>query len=225
MSGRPAHFRGLLETKKTIFLLLFQTAVWYNKNNTAADGCGTRQSAVHIHPEGGRYMQTKQFRKGEVIFREGSDGRTMYEIKSGSVGIYIGYGTADEKKLTELEAGRLFGEMAVIEAAPRSATAVALEDSEATEISGDDFGTYFGAQSEKLMEIMRGMSRRLRELTADYQEVCGTIGEWKESARQGKKKRAGLMETIKRFAAIFAESAKYMPMPNDGLYFHSYYLY
>ncbi|MBQ9647921.1 MAG: cyclic nucleotide-binding domain-containing protein [Oscillospiraceae bacterium] len=155
-------------------------------------------------------METRQFKKGDVIFKEGTFGNTMYELKSGAVGIYAAYGAPGEKKLTELEAGRIFGEMGVIEVRPRSATAVALSDIETIEVSTADMQEYFSSQPEKLMEIMRGMSRRLRELTADYQEVCGTLGEWKETTEQGKKKGSGLLAAIKKFADAYAEGAKYM---------------
>ena len=164
-------------------------------------------------------METKRFKKGEVIFREGSLGSSMYEIESGSVGIYLAYGTADEKKLTALEAGRIFGEMAVIEVYPRSATAVALSDVEAREITTADLGEYFKSRPEKLMEIMRGLSRRLRELTTDYQEVCGTIRAWKDAADQGKQAGTGLMASLRRFAEIFNESFQYMASTGVGLYY------
>ena len=154
-------------------------------------------------------METKQFKQGEVIFKEQTLGNTMYELKNGTVGIYAAYGTPDEKKLTELGAGRIFGEMAVIEAYPRSATAVALSDAEAVEVSTADIQEYFNSQPEKLMEIMRGMSRRLRELTTDYQAVCGTLGEWKDTTQQGKKKSSGLLAAIKKFANIYAKGAKH----------------
>ena len=163
-------------------------------------------------------METKQFKQGEVIFKEGTLGSAMYEVKRGTVGIYAAYGTPDEKKLTELEAGRIFGEMGVIEVRPRSATAVALSDVEAVEVSTADLQQYFGKQPEKLMEIMRGMSRRLRELTADYQEVCGTLGEWKETTEQGKKKSSGLLAAIKKFADAYAESVKYMNENGIAMY-------
>ena len=163
-------------------------------------------------------METKQFKRGEVIFKEGTLGSVMYELRSGTVGIYCAYGSSDEKKLTELETGRIFGEMGVIEVRPRSATAVAISDVEAIEISTADLQEYFGSQPEKLMEIMRGMSRRLRELTTDYREVCGTLGEWKETTEQGKKKSSGLLAAIKRFADAYAESVKYMNENGIALY-------
>ena len=59
-------------------------------------------------------MEIKRFKAGEVIFEEWTLGGEMYEIKSGSVGIYANYGKAGEQKLTELGAGRIFGELAAI---------------------------------------------------------------------------------------------------------------
>ena len=91
-------------------------------------------------------METKRYKKGEIIFEEYAFGSTMYEIKSGSVGIYASYGKEAEKKLTELGAGRIFGEMSMFEAYPRSATAVALEDVEALEVSAADIKEYFENQ-------------------------------------------------------------------------------
>mgnify|MGYP002627286956 CR=1 FL=1 len=163
-------------------------------------------------------METKQFKQGEVIFKEGTLGSVMYEIKSGTVGIFAAYGTSDEKQLTELGDGRIFGEMGVIEVRPRSATAVALTDVEATEVSTADLQEYFSAQPEKLMEIMRGMSARLREMTSDFQEVCGVIGDWDEATKQKKEKSSGLLSAIRKFAAAYAESMKYVPYDIVNVY-------
>ena len=71
-------------------------------------------------------MTSKQFKKGDVIFHEGDIGNTLYQINEGKVDIYLCYGESDQKLLTELTPGKFFGEMAVIEAYPRSATAVAM---------------------------------------------------------------------------------------------------
>ena len=166
-------------------------------------------------------METKEFKQGEVIFKEGTLGSVMYEIKSGTVGIFAAYGTSDEKKLTELADGRIFGEMGVIEVRPRSATAVALSDVEAVEVSTADMQEYFSSQPEKLMEIMRGMSARLRELTADFQEVCGVIGDWDEATKLKKEKSSGLFSAIRKFAAAYAESMKHVS--NDEINPYMYY--
>lgn len=152
-------------------------------------------------------METKQFKKGEVIFAENTLGTTMYEIVSGNVGIYTAYGTPEQKKLTELGPGRLFGEMAVIEVFPRSATAVAETDAEAKEISTEDLFTYFNSDPEKLCDIMRSMTRRLRELTKDYDEACAVLDEWRETTKAGQKKRTGLMALLEKFARVYRESS------------------
>lgn len=169
-------------------------------------------------------VEMKRFQKGDVIFEEGSFGRELYEIKSGSVAIIVGYGKPEERKLTELEAGRIFGEMALIEVYPRSATAVAVTDVEAEEVSVADMQRYFEAHPEKLMEIMRALSRRLRELTADYREVCGAIGEWKDVSDQGGKKGGKLMAALKKFADFF-EPLKYVDYSNPMYIYSGYHVY
>ena len=163
-------------------------------------------------------MEKIQFKQGEVIFREGEFGSTMYEVLSGSVGIFVKYGTENEKKLTELDAGRIFGEMSVVEVYPRSATAVALSDVTVEEVTAADVNAYFSGSPEKLLAIMRGQTRRLRELTDDYAEVCKTIAEWKAKDDSGEQK-GGLLGALKKFAEIFNESMKYMSPASAGLYY------
>ena len=72
--------------------------------------------------------EIKYYRKGSVIFKEGAYELSMFSVVSGKVGIFADYKTRDEKVLAELGKGRIFGEMGLIEAKPRSATALALED-------------------------------------------------------------------------------------------------
>ena len=159
-------------------------------------------------------MNVAQFKTGEVIFREWSAGNEMYEIKSGTVGIYSAYGTSGEKKLTELDAGRIFGEMTALAAQPRSATAVALSDVEAEVIPAAEMREYFSSRPELVINIMRGLTRRIRELTADYQEACGTVGAWKKETERGEEKSLGLLSAIKRFAALLTEDTSY----SDSMY-------
>lgn len=48
-------------------------------------------------------MNTKEYKKGDVIFRQGDAADSMFVITWGTVGIYVDYGTERERKLTELE--------------------------------------------------------------------------------------------------------------------------
>ena len=127
-------------------------------------------------------MNCKTYEKGAVIFRQGDFAETMFDIVSGSVGVYVGFGTENETCLTILKAGDFLGEMGMIEYFPRSATAVALEDgTELREIGEDEFSDYFKNQPERLLAIMRQFSRRLRELTEDYESACSVLEELKSS--------------------------------------------
>lgn len=113
------------------------------------------------------------FNKGDVIFRQGEYAATMYDICAGSVGIYADYQTPDEKQLAVLPAGEVFGEMGLIECYPRSATAVAMEDGTKLQVIDDaEFSAYFKDQPERLLEIMRQISARIRERTEDYKAAC-----------------------------------------------------
>ena len=73
-------------------------------------------------------MRSISYSSGDVIFREGELQPTMYDIEKGSVGVYLDYDSGQKKQLTVLKEHQFLGEMGLIEASPRSATAVALED-------------------------------------------------------------------------------------------------
>ena len=112
----------------------------------------------------------KTFNRDEIIFRQNDFADSMYDILAGSVGIYVAYGTEDENRLAVLKAGHTLGEMGLIDLAPRSATAVALEDGTVlAEISEKEFAAYFDDKPERLLEIMRQLSTRVRNQTKDYE--------------------------------------------------------
>jgi CRP-like cAMP-binding protein len=120
---------------------------------------------------------TKEFKKGDVIFREGDTGDNVYQIEEGTVSVYVGYGEDDQTLLTDLGKGRFFGEMAAVEDFPRSATVVAKEDVKLLEIRRAEIKDFFKSNPDKIIEIMKGMTSRLRELTKDYTDASYVIQE------------------------------------------------
>ena len=70
----------------------------------------------------------KVYRKSEVIFEENSSGNEMYIVSSGRVKLYTQPKTGRRTILAILKPGEHFGEMALIDGSPRSATAVAHKD-------------------------------------------------------------------------------------------------
>ena len=131
-------------------------------------------------------MERKEYQYQEVIFKEGEFQKWMYSICEGSVEIYTGYGTPEEKKLAILTKGQFFGEIGMIAVMQRTATAVAAEDHVVLEqISDDDLEDYLKAHPENLQPIMSSVSRRIRELTDDMSginQMANAILDEKETA-------------------------------------------
>jgi CRP/FNR family transcriptional regulator, cyclic AMP receptor protein len=97
---------------------------------------------------------------GETVFAEGDPGDRMYVVKSGQVSL-----TANGRTLETVDAGGLFGEMAVVDREPRSATAVAATDAELVGIDKRRF--WFLVQETPYFAeiVMRVMVNRLRRQT------------------------------------------------------------
>ena len=131
------------------------------------------------------HMEKKLFRRNEVIFRKGDPGNCMYEVDLGRVGIYSNYGTQEEKLLTEFFPDQYFGEMGLLDHAPRSATAVALEDGTClTPVTEDGFDAYFKENPMRVLMVVQQLSHNLRKRTRDYIEVCGKVKELTEKEAQ-----------------------------------------
>lgn len=123
-------------------------------------------------------MEQKVYQYGEVIFKQEEFQKWMYSICEGSVDIFTGYGTSEEKKLTTLTEGQLFGEIGMIAVMPRTATAVAAEDRVLLELINDEeFEGYLKNHPENLQPIMSNVSGRIRELTEDLSAVVRITNE------------------------------------------------
>lgn len=130
-------------------------------------------------------MKEITFNKDQIIFCQGENASVMYDIISGKIGIFTDYQTDKENKIAELEAGEVFGEMGLIEYWPRSATAVALEDGTVlTELGESDLKEYLKDKPEKLLVVMRQLSRRIRETTQNYVNICRTVNESRRTKQE-----------------------------------------
>ncbi|MCR4786625.1 MAG: cyclic nucleotide-binding domain-containing protein [Lachnospiraceae bacterium] len=143
----------------------------------------------------------KRFAKGEVIFKEGDQGESFYELTEGTVGIFKDYDGSEPKELTRLKKGAFLGEMAALQAYPRSATAVAMDDVTAYEISLKDISDYFREQPDRILDIMTHVGNRIRVLTDEYKDVSRTIAELDLERKE--ERSPSLSERIKRFAAVY----------------------
>ena len=139
----------------------------------------------------------KSYQKGEIIFRQGDPAQSMFSIVDGRVGIYLDYGTEKEKKLTELFLDDFFGEMGLIDGAPRSATAVALErNTRLEEITEEKLGELFREDPPRVLMIMQTLSRRLRRLTKEYRTVCKAAADVTASGGQNAEELAETVDEL-----------------------------
>ena len=69
----------------------------------------------------------KRFKKGQIILKEKSFELAVYDVMLGRVGVYMNYGTPEERLVVEIEAGDFLNVISFLETRPRNTTAVALE--------------------------------------------------------------------------------------------------
>lgn len=100
--------------------------------------------------------------KGTVLFYEGDPGQEMYIILSGKVRISKGAG-GFEKILVVLGKGEFFGEMAILNSKPRSATATAIEECRILIIDRETFETMIRNNGEIAVRIIKKLAARLQE--------------------------------------------------------------
>jgi CRP/FNR family transcriptional regulator, cyclic AMP receptor protein len=105
----------------------------------------------------GNNIEPQFFKAGDVIFREGDEAKELFVIKSGQVRIQIG-----NRTVTELAADSIFGEMALIDSEPRSATAVAIADVELVPVSEKQFLFLVSQTPYFALKVMRVLAQRLR---------------------------------------------------------------
>lgn len=105
----------------------------------------------------GNNIEVQFFKAGDVIFREGDAATELFVIKSGQVRVQIG-----NRTVTELGADSIFGEMALIDSEPRSATVVAITDTELVPVSEKQFLFLVSQTPYFALRVMRVLAQRLR---------------------------------------------------------------
>ena len=113
----------------------------------------------------------KKFAEDEYIFTEGEKGEDMYIILSGKVEVFIRNLDGFPIKLTEFGNGAFFGEMAILEELPRSATIIATCDTLTLAINKTNFINFIGKQPQLAYNLMKGLSSRIRNMNEELKKV------------------------------------------------------
>lgn len=102
-------------------------------------------------------MKEVTYSDGQEIFAKGDPGDSMYIIYTGQIGIYDG-----KKQLALFDKGEIFGELALLDTEPRSATTVAETDTLVFRIDQEDFFELMEERDEILKNVLRILCQRIR---------------------------------------------------------------
>jgi CRP/FNR family cyclic AMP-dependent transcriptional regulator len=115
----------------------------------------------------------KVYSRKSIVFHEGDHGDTLYIIKAGRIKIAKVAIDGREKTLCILQSGDFFGEMAIFDNQPRSATAEAIDnDVHLFTISKGDFERIIHEYPSIALRIMQDLTRRIRQINQQVEDLA-----------------------------------------------------
>ena len=116
-------------------------------------------------------LRTRRYRRGEVIFHQGDPGDALHIILSGRVKISSPSESGVEAILTTLRPGEFFGSLALLDGAPRSASATAVEATETLILPRERFRQLVNDWPEIRDHVFAELAGELRRLTFHVEEL------------------------------------------------------
>jgi CRP-like cAMP-binding protein len=127
-------------------------------------------------------MKPQHAAAGETVVSQGDPGTALYVIRSGEVEVMVERGdNGPPKRLAVLGRGEYFGEIALIESVPRTATVRALTDCELLSLEKEDFDRRVGKSLAAIQGLGRISSRRRREITERQTDVAFELAQARSS--------------------------------------------
>src|SRR6266542_1168572 len=116
-------------------------------------------------------MRQKAFRRGDTIFRKDDPGQHFYVVLEGAVKIALPGEFGQEALVALLRGGEFFGELALFDNSPRSATATALEDTRCALLAGDDFLSFVDAHPAATKLVFEALAKTIRRLSDRVEDL------------------------------------------------------
>ncbi len=103
------------------------------------------------------------FRAGQLIFKRGDPGGSIFIVASGEVEIFVEDNTGQRIVFETAKGGDFFGELSLLDGDPRSASSLAISDTKALRVDREDLQMLFTRHPSAAMDVLAVMGRRLRE--------------------------------------------------------------
>jgi len=111
----------------------------------------------------GAVIDAKILPRGKFLFEKGDPGESLFIVRSGAVELYIHSVTGEKIVLTVAESGDLFGELTLADQKARTATAVALEDSELIVMTRSNLLLFFNRKPDAALDLIAALGSIIRK--------------------------------------------------------------
>jgi uncharacterized membrane protein len=121
-------------------------------------------------------MSERKFAVGATVFAKGDAGASLYVVLSGAVEIFLpgNDGAGDRVVLKDVCTGGYFGELALLDSKPRSASVVVTVDTVLLELTREEFGAHLARSQTAALAILSEMADHLRETNAMLSQRAAT---------------------------------------------------
>jgi diguanylate cyclase (GGDEF)-like protein len=130
------------------------------------------------------FLEARRIPAGQIVFREGETGQELFIVRSGRIGSYVAQSDGTKREIYEHLPGSLFGEMAVIEGEPRSATCYAKEDAELFVLDAIDFYRLVWEHPIIGVKLLSSMARVMVSWLDEASGFLGGLVRWGQTARR-----------------------------------------
>jgi CRP/FNR family cyclic AMP-dependent transcriptional regulator len=111
------------------------------------------------------HMVTRSFKKNTIIINEGDEASTFFIIITGAIKVFLSNEEGKEIIINAQGPGDHFGELALLDGAPRSASVITTEKSTIGVISKEDFHHVLSRNTDLALNLIRELTRRVRFLS------------------------------------------------------------
>lgn len=113
----------------------------------------------------------RAYKRGEVIFRKDDPATHLYLVLEGAVKIALPGELGQEALVAIMRPGDFFGELALFDRSPRSASAVALEDTRSALLAGDDFLAFLERHPAAVRVVLENLAKTIRRLSDRVEDL------------------------------------------------------